>query len=418
MQTDGPAGRRLLLALLALALVAHGLQLSSAWTRVTNVDHGRDFASYYYAARAAAAGVDPYDASVLGALAREDGTRASVHPFLYPPPFVAMMSWTRPFSLSQAYRIWFWLDSCFLFAALWTLWRWSPRPATAGSIGLLLATFTPIHDTHWMGQANLLVLALLCIGVHATTRGRSALGGAVVGVACMLKPLPAVIVLWWLVRKQWRPCVGVAASSLLMSLVTLPVLGLQDQLRFYLSALPSLGSGSYGGLSVPIGTGGNHSIANLLASVWPADTGLSQAALLASLACSLALLAAALFALRKTQSHPPAALASFGALCAIGLLLPLYSFEHHLVFTIPAWVALGGAVADGRLARPALLGLAAAYAFVAWPLSWLFALSAAAPASLARLVLEAKFVGLAVLAFSTVRFAARETDASTTNGAA
>lgn len=405
MRVEGPGRRRLVVLLLAIALGAHVFWLAQGWKRVVRAGHGRDFASYYYAVQAAAKGIDPYDVRAIGALADSDGTRSSVHPFLYPPPFLALMSWTRVFSLSEAYRVWFWLDSLFLLAALLSLWKWIPRPSTAAAIAVLLASFTPILDTHVMGQANLLVLSLLCAGMLQTTRGRPELGGALVGAACMLKPLPGLIVLWWLLTRQWRALGGTGAAAVCLSLLTLPVLGFADQLSFYRVALPSIGSGSYGGLTVSIDLLANHSIANLWATVWPLRDGLSQPALIASLACSGSILAASLFALRRRPRDERATLSSFAALCAVMLLLPLYSFEHHLVFAIPAWIALVAATADRELSRSATIAVGLAYVWMAWPLQHLIWISESVPSPLARAVLETKFAGLLILAAISVRVA-------------
>jgi hypothetical protein len=405
MRTEGPRGRQLIVALLALALGAHAIALAQSWKRVARAEHGRDFASYYYAVDAASSGADPYDVRAIGALAHAEGTHSSVHPYLYPPPFLGLMSWTQAFSLREAYRTWFWLDSLFLLAALLALFQLWPRTSTAVAIGVLLASFTPILDTHVMGQANLLVLALLCWGVLLTTRGRAGLGGALVGAACMFKPLPGLLLLWWVVSLQWRALGGAAAAALFLSLLTLPLLGASDQLRFYLVSLPGIGGGSYGGLAVPIEITGNHSIANLWASVWPLEDGISVAARWASLLCTGAILGFSLFALRRRPQSASAVASSFAALCSVLLLLPFYSFEHHLVFTIPAWIAVAAAVADRQLGRTATVALGGAYLFMAWPLQHLRWISESLPAPAGRVMLESKFAAILILALVTLQLA-------------
>ena len=85
---------------------------------------GRDFASYYYAARVAATGENPWDTAKLSAVAREDGTRTKVHPFFYPPPYLILVSWAPAMDLQTAYDLWFWLQELALVGVVLILWRW------------------------------------------------------------------------------------------------------------------------------------------------------------------------------------------------------------------------------------------------------------------------------------------------------
>ena len=406
MPAKRASGIPLVALLLTGGLVAHALWVAPGWSRATAASHGRDFASYYYAVEAAIVGLDPYDAVALGALASNDGTRTAVHPFLYPPPFLALMSWTRALSLEQAYRAWFWLDLLFLLAALLALWLWRPRTSTAAAIALLLASFTPIVDSQVMGQANALVLAILCAGMALSVRKRGEFGAALVGLACMIKPFPAVIVLWWLGTGQWRLAATACLAALGASLLALPIIGLDLQLEFFLRVLPSLATGSYGGLQVAIDGLGNHSPAKLYAGLFPAVQGLSRPALALTLLSSLGLLAGALFALRRPPRDADDTLAAFGALCAVWLLLPIYSFEHHMIFAIPAWVALAAALDERRL-RGATLALAGlAYILMAFPLPQLMAIVNALPEPLGWLADQSKLlslIGLAALSLATLR---------------
>ena len=149
---------------LATALHVRGL-VTEDWPVVKRERHARDFASYHYAVHAAAAGDDPYDAAILGELAQAEGTRKSVHPYFYPPPFLLTMLWALPLTLSEAYRLWFWADSAFFVGAVVAALRLiGPSPAAIWALAGLLLAFTPLRNNHLMGQANLPVLALMTAG--------------------------------------------------------------------------------------------------------------------------------------------------------------------------------------------------------------------------------------------------------------
>lgn len=361
------------LALLLGALI-HGAALMPAWEQTRTARHGRDFASYHYAVQAAEQGLDPYDAKVLGQLARQEKTRKSVHPFFYPPPFLLAMQWTRPLSLESAYKLWFWLDALALLAAGLALYRWLPRPGALVAMGVLLAAFSPIPNNHLMGQMNLPVLALTLWGMHLSLSreesGWQVSAGALVGLAAMLKMSPGLLVAWWLLRGQWKAAAGAVGAAILLSVATLPVLGWEQQLHFYVDVLPSFSSGGYGGLTVPISLFGNHSIANLWAQLWPAPDALSPIAHRVT-SLSVLILVVCVFAATRKVRDPLPALLGTSALFILMALTPVYTYEHHVVWALPAWVALSVALWEGKLHRGWIALLLPALVVACWPIaSW------------------------------------------------
>jgi len=387
------------------ALVHAGVVAGPVWKRVQNAAHGRDFASYYYAVQVAADGQDPYDTRGLSRRARAEGTRQGVHPFFYPPPYLLSMAWVLPLDLGTAYRAWFWMDSLFLLAALLALWRWVPGPWTAAGIGIALASFTPVWDSHWMGQANLAVRALVAWGLllveTGSSRGRVLWGGFLVGLACMMKMSPGLLVAWWLVRRRWWAAGAACVSAVLLSLATLPLLGPGAQWSFYTEVLPSFSSGEYHGLSVPITLYGNHSVPNLVvqAVAWagqPVRAGAMQpiARTLSGL-LNLGLVGGALFALRHSMDRLASAAAA-GCLVVLMLVVPPYTYEHHMSLLLLPLVACMGGLGTGRLSPRWLLGLVPAYGLLAWQLQDVKRLGRELPEPLAWLLQEGKF-GAAVL---------------------
>ncbi len=411
----GPARLGLWLLLLG-GLVHGGVITGSVWDRVKNAGHGRDFASYYYAVQVAADGGDPYDTRLLSKSARQDGTRRGVHPFFYPPPYLLTMAWALPLDLSEAYHLWYWLDSLFLLASLLALWRWMPGPWMAGGIGVALASFTPIWDTHWMGQANLAVLALVAWGLlWVETRGDRrfhVLGGALVGLACMMKMSPGLLVAWWLIRRRWAAAVAACGSAVLLSLATLPLLGLEGQLRFYTEVLPSFASGEYHGLSVPITLYGNHSIPNLVVQLVaalgePAQGGAMQplARTLSSLVNGV-LMGGALFSLRLGRDGLFAAGAA-GCLVVLMLLVPPYTYEHHMVLLLVPLAACMGGLQRGFLSRRWLIGLVPSYGMLAWQLQDMKRFARGLPDGLQWWLQEGKFAAALFLGVACLVLARR-----------
>jgi len=376
--------------------------------------HARDFASYYYAVKVASAGQDPYLKSNLDQASRKDRTRKSVYPYFYPPTFLLPMIWVQPFELVTAYRLWFWFDELFLLGAALVLWRWwrPLGPAVGAMLAVTLALFTAIPNNHLMGQVNIPVLAMVIGGLYAARREENwaqVLGGALLGLACMMKMSPGLVVAWCLLHRRYVLVGAACATAVLLSLLTLPLMSAELQIRFYTEVLPQFASGDYNGLNVPIGMFGNHSIPNIFHQMTGGGARLSPLASAASSLCSLLIIGGLGWAFRKRPTDLMQEGAQLGAVCAAMLLVPVYTYEHHMVWMIPSVLICGAAVAEGRLTARWVPFLCLAVA------AWLFDLADLKQLSLyvdkmspvfSFLVRELKFGALLVLFTASIRLGA------------
>lgn len=381
---------------IALGILGHVvLQLRPAVREVWETPSARDFASYYYAVEVAAAGGDPYSVRTLSKAAQADKSRRYVQPYFYPPPFLASVAWSLPMSLHTASKVMLVLNEALLAGCLGMLMI--GFGAAPWAIALLLTTFTPIPDNAWMGQANLLALTPALAGL-LVARTRPALGGILVGTAAMFKMSPALFLLAFAIQRQWRAIAAAVATAVVLSVATLPLVGWEEQVRFYREVLPGFGMGDYHGLTIPIGLPANHSIPNLFDLLWPGPTptSLSATAALASRALAVGLLVAWAWRFRRGGREVPA----LGALTVLMVVLPAYTYEHHLVFLLlPVTVAAGAAP---------LWAFLPAYFFLAWPLDWLRAMQQQFP-PLGDLLRESKFLAeMAILAMCVWPYAQRE----------
>jgi alpha-1,2-mannosyltransferase len=367
--------KRALPWLLLACLVAYGVQALGPWkTRTWRAGNARDFASYYYAVQVAAEGGDPYAKRALTQRARQDASRkGGVHPFFYPPPYLATFAWAIPLELETAYHSWYWLQHFFLLAVVLALWRWWPSRGMALALGIIAASFSPIPDNDWMGQANLFVLACVVPGLLLVERGRWHVGGALVGLGCMLKMSPALLVAWWLLQRRWRPALAAVVAASLLSLASLPLVGWELQWRFYTEVLPGFSTGDYNGLTVPITLTHNHSIPSLLHELFGGGetTRLHPVAGWVSRSITLALLGLLAWRFRRRGGDPLAALCQVGVVVVLMLVLPVYTYEHHMVWMLVPYAAVFAVLADGRLPRWWWWVLAPAYLIQALPLDWL-----------------------------------------------
>lgn len=349
---------------LLLILFAAGYVKFAAWPawRVVSRDRtGLDFATYHYAWRVAARGGDPYETARLNTAALRDGRRRMVFPYFYPPPFLLGMAWDQGLSLVAARQVFFWLNQLILLGALATLWAWFRADGLV--LGFAAATFSPLPDNLFMGQANLPVLLLALIGLW---RG----AGTWMGAAAMTKMSPALYLAQWAARGEWRPVLVAMATAVALSLLSLPLVGLETQRRFFFEILPTFAGGPYHDLRVPLTLWANHSIPNLWAQLWPGpdDFTVSQTARLMSLATTLTGLAGITWLAPRAKDALGLAALS-GATTVLLTLTPVYTYEHHLVFLLLPIAALGTALLRRRLPGWAWVPALLCYVAVAWPLS-------------------------------------------------
>ncbi len=405
-------------ALLAFGLLVHVLfQVLPAKTAVWDTGNGRDFASYYYAYKVADHGGDPYDNAQLDRMASSEHTRPTVQPYFYPPPFLATMAWVPAFKLPIAYRGMLVLNELALASCLVVLWAGFSVPM--GAIGVLLAIWSPIPDNLKMGQANLLALLPALLGLWTARidrRWAPWVGGVLLGTAAMFKMSPALFLLYWAMRREWKPVLAAIGTAVGLSLASLVLVPLTTQIEFYTVVLPGFARGDYHGLSIPISLSANHSIPDIFNTWWPgpSKTALSGKALLASRIVTVVLLtwwfARSAVLVRSTVASEPVGVArALGALTILMVTLPTYTYEHHLVFLLlpvatlialvferaPAAFASGASTPS----RVWVFSSVIAIFFVAWPLDVLNATMHAVPTALAPLVRESKFMGLIAMFF-------------------
>lgn len=413
-----PARRWWSVALLIFGLAVHGVfQVVPARDAVWHRRNGADFASYYYGYKVAAQGGDPYSNPELDRMAKAERSRSSVRPFFYPPPFLFTMAWVQHYKILSAFRLMLVLNELVLLGCLGVLWAGFGVPA--GAVGVLLMVWSPIPDNMKMGQANLFALLPALLGLwiarlNGTAVRRSApwVGGILLGTAAMFKMSPALFLLFWAMRREWKPCMAAVATAVGLSVLSLPLVPLATQWGFYTQVLPGFAKGEYHGLTVAISLAGNHSIPDIFNSLWPGPnaTSLSRNAVLASRLVSAGLLgwwflrARRLTDLRGTSR-------SLGALTVLMVIVPTYTYEHHLVFLLlPVGVLIAevyhrvSSAQPGTLLRDRkrLIWLACAVlavAIAAPPLHLVNDVSRTVPSGLGRLVREGKFIGSLALFF-------------------
>lgn len=353
----------------AALVVAHLALVAAVVPHAWASRHGRDVATYYYAAQAAAHAEDPYARSNLERRAAREGTRRSVFPLLYPPTFLLVAIPLTVTSLFSAYLLAFLLNELAALAVVLALaLGWRDQQTWLGLVGLaVVALGSCVPNNALMGQLNLPVLALTLGALALVRRGRWRLGGALLALAVALKLAPIVLLGWWMLRGRWRPALAASLGLLVLGLASIAWLGVGPWLTYLTEVLPSLRSGAYNDLGLPIGLFGNHSLPDVWRRLAPGSDAmrLSVAAQAMNTVAAVTLGGAMVVLWRRSPRDAMVELAQASALMVAWLLLSVFTYEHHLVWAVPGFTVAGGAVIAGRLSRvwgPPLLVAAAAWA--------------------------------------------------------
>src|SRR5262245_4813306 len=130
--------------------------------------------------------------------------------FHYPnPPIMALM--LRPLAELPPVvgaLLWFYLKVGMAAAAFWACVRMvqtgsRPFPATAKAAALLLCASPLIGDLQH-GNINILILFLVIASLYAFYRGYDWLAGVILALAICCKVTPALFVLYFLWKRQWK----------------------------------------------------------------------------------------------------------------------------------------------------------------------------------------------------------------------
>jgi hypothetical protein len=309
------------LPLAAVALLAWWTGIVAGWTPA-GLRLFVDWEVYALASQRMLAGTSLYlDVQVAGPYRLPDVTPEG---FIYPPPAAVLLT---PFSAGGGVGLTSWLIvnvGLFLsgLAAILRREQGAVRPVSLALVLLGLSVpivipgvtvITPFPTGVVVANANVGLAGLLAWTWAARpgdgVRGHGGWIPVAAGVAATLKAFPAAFALWPTRRHGWRPLVLAAAVAAAITLVALPLVGVDEWSR-YLSALAN---------AVPSCDGGRSSVACVLLP-WTGD-GLAKAA---GVVIGALLLATSVVVRRETLAF---------TLLTLGMLAPLADgHPHYLLF--------------------------------------------------------------------------------------
>jgi len=169
-------------------------------------------------------------------------------PFQYAPQFLL---WPRlAIALTSDYAairaLWFGVNVTLCMAAVLLLAMWvGGRVGTiAGLLSpAVLASFPVLHDFQY-GQFHFATIALAVLAMLAFQRRRSALGGSLLAVSILSKLFPALLLGVLAAQKRWRDLAWTAVAGVVLTAVSVAVVGTSPFVAFFDYQVPRLADGS------------------------------------------------------------------------------------------------------------------------------------------------------------------------------
>jgi hypothetical protein len=254
----------------------------------------RDILQGYTLARAIMDGTDPYlPVPELAARYVHGAAGQNLpHPTPHPPTLGLLLLPLAWFDFSTVAVGWLMVEVACLVVSVYLLGQALAARLSIGqslAIAAALLIWYPFWVEMTWGQLHLPMLALLAGAWLAWRTERPLLGGALVGLAILFKPVPWPLLLWFALRKHWRALGAAVAVVCAGYLAAIAVLGIPTIVEYFAGVLPTVSShyrAAWSNISVSSlawrlfdGTGTGALIVAPPAVKWPAAAAVGSVAL-------------------------------------------------------------------------------------------------------------------------------------------
>jgi len=327
-----------------LGAIALSIPLASA--------HSYDFDTYYAAAQALRFdhSADIYRVATLNQVAQAHGLCAHtghfLPPYVYPPLLAILLEPLTLLPCGSAATLWLLLNAALWAAATLLLAdvlarRWPGRRLAATTLVTLISLgCLPAYYGLFLGQVHLLMLAGFALTLWLVERDRPALAGAALVIIALIKLIPALLLVAYLLRGRWR----LIGSAALVGAGLLGVMLLGSSPAAVARSLPAGAALLSSGLT----TGGNEALVAILPPALHL-IGLGLAALI-GLLWLLALWR------HRGGAQSDDLLAVGWTLCVMLLISPLV-WSFYLIWLAPTFIACAAALGPPRRRDARALGL-------------------------------------------------------------
>lgn len=183
--------------------------------------HSNDFKHIYLGAEILRAGCSPYDSDLLF-LAAEAHNVGAINPYVYLPFTGIVMSPLTFLQFDTAAKEWFLLNHIFLWSSILIIFF-----ALRSKISLFKITFFialtsiyfPFYRTLTAGQLNVFILFLFSLILLAHSYKNSFWTGILIAFTTLFKLTPGILLLFFLLKRQWRVLFWASAGFFIFGIV-------------------------------------------------------------------------------------------------------------------------------------------------------------------------------------------------------
>lgn len=270
-----------------------------------------DFNVYYYATKDALHHINPY-------------TKIYFTGFAYPPTVLPILIPFTLFPFSIAEKIWTTISLLCLFISLFTIFRTTSNLSLIEKLSIsgLVFLFFPVKFTLGMGQINLVVLLFISLGIYFYLK-RINLSGVFFGLALLLKIFPVLFLVYFILLKKWRLLGIILLTCLAGTGLTLLLFGYQIFMQFINHNLSDIFFSQKTDYY-------NQALSGFLGRSYLKNT--TEYIFRVLITAILILITFFVLWVKKNKSL------GFSLLLALSLITNTYSWQHHFVWLIPAFI--------------------------------------------------------------------------------
>jgi hypothetical protein len=202
---------------------------------------GADFTAYYTAAKLIRNGISPYNEAAFGNEAQSLGFRND-RPYIYVPLLAISLIPLTLLPPREAAAVWFTANVVLLVISTLLMVRTlGIQKHKIAVVALLLAvlTFYPAVFSIFVGQANVLLLALVILTWHLAKRGSDELAGISIAAASLVKIFPFCIAVYFLWKGRYRSFVFALSALVILTAFSVAIVGLEPHVTYVSSVLPT-----------------------------------------------------------------------------------------------------------------------------------------------------------------------------------
>lgn len=136
-----------------------------------------------------------------------------------------------------AKRVWILLNIALLVAALWMTHRVT-RLSWRRVLLIAALCVLPLRTNFNYGQYYIVILFLICLAYYAVVRGHRFTAGGVLAAAAWFKLFPAIFLLLFLRKRDWRSVAGLFAGLAMLGAASILIFGLDIHRVWVIEVLP------------------------------------------------------------------------------------------------------------------------------------------------------------------------------------